>query len=158
MYNIRIATTDDIPELKELYKGTILTINAKDYPEDEIVDWASCGENEDRWKQLISDLYFIVATDVTGRITGFSSVSPTGYLHSMFIHKDFQHQGIATLLYNHIEQYATDYNIKKIISEVSITARPFFEQLGFKVDEEQKRKANKLSLINYKMSKQLQSK
>lgn len=43
---------------------------------------------------------------------------------------------------------------KRLTSEVSITAKPFFEKQGFQVDEEQKRKANQMCLTNYKMSKQ----
>ena len=53
------------------------------------------------------------------------------------------------------ENYAKEKGAEKLISEVSITAKPFFEKQGFKVDEEQKRRANKLCLINYKMSKWL---
>lgn len=44
--------------------------------------------------------------------------------------------------------------VKRLTSEVSITAKPFFEKQGFQVDEEQKRKANQMCLTNYKMSKQ----
>lgn len=44
----------------------------------------------------------------------------------MFIHKDFQGKGVATLLLNEIERYAVAAGITRITSEVSITARPFF--------------------------------
>lgn len=40
-------------------------------------------------------------------------------------------------------------------SEVSLTARPFFEQRGYIVTEEQKRRANQLSLTNFWMAKNL---
>ena len=41
----------------------------------------------------------------------------------------------------------------RITSEVSLTARPFFEKRGYIVEEEQKRKANQLSLTNFWMAK-----
>ena len=45
--------------------------------------------------------------------------------------------------------------IMRITSEVSLTARPFFEKRGYIVEEEQKRKANQLSLTNFWMAKQM---
>ena len=73
----------------------------------------------------------------------------------MFVHKDFQGKGIATILLNKIERYATATGIIRITSEVSLTARPFFEQRGYIVTEEQKRRANQLSLTNFWMAKNL---
>ena len=67
----------------------------------------------------------------------------------MFIHKDFQGKGIATILLNEIERYATARGIMRITSEVSLTARPFFEKRGYIVEVEQKRKANQLYLTNF---------
>lgn len=43
--NVRKAQQSDIPELKELYMGTVLTVNRKDYSQEEVEDWASCGED-----------------------------------------------------------------------------------------------------------------
>lgn len=73
----------------------------------------------------------------------------------MFVHKDFQGKGIATILLNEIERYATTRGIMRITSEVSLTARPFFEKRGYIVEVEQKRKANQLYLTNFWMEKRL---
>lgn len=104
---------------------------------------------------MIKIHYFIVAINQQSEIVGFSSITPQGYLHSMFVHKDFQGEGIATMLLNEIEQYAITNGIIRITSEVSLTARPFFEKKGYIVEEEQKRKANQLSLTNFWMAKQV---
>lgn len=152
---IRIANTSDISYLKELFKNTILSINTNNYTKEEANDWASCGNDDLHWQKLISELYFIVAENELHQIVGFSSIDQEGYLHSMFVHSDFQKLGVATFFYKGIEAYAVNSNIHKITSEVSITARPFFEKQGFKVDATQKRKANKLYLTNYRMSKVL---
>ncbi len=157
MITTREATLSDIPEIKELFKETVLHVNNNDYSYEETVDWASCGESEEKWIKLITELYFIVAVHESGKIAGFSSIRDDGYLHSMFIHKDFTRQGIASLLYRKMEEYATGKHIARITSEVSITAKPFFIKQAFLIDEEQKRKANKLYLTNYKMSKALSS-
>jgi len=152
---IRQAILSDVQEMNELYQNTILTVNRKDYTAEEVEDWASCGDEITHWDELFQEQYYVVAKDKQGAIVAFASVNDLGYIHTLFVHKDFQHQGIATSLYKYIEEYAKGKGAEKLTSEVSITAKPFFEKQGFQMDEEQKRKANQLCLTNYKMSKQL---
>lgn len=137
---IRLARQSDIIELRDLYKNAVLVVNRRDYSQEEVEDWASC---------------VIVAVNQLSQIVGFSSITPRGYLHSLFIHKDFQGKGIATMLLEEIERYAIAEGIMRITSEVSLTARPFLEKQGYVVEEEQKRQANKLSLTNFWMAKTL---
>lgn len=151
---IRAALQSDAVELKKLFQNTVLAINRRDYSQAEVEDWASCGDDLSNIEDMIKTHYFIVAVNQQSKIVGFSSITPQGYLHSMFVHKDFQGEGIATMLLNEIEQYAIANGIIRITSEVSLTARPFFEKKGYIVEEEQKRKANQLSLTNFWMAKQ----
>ena len=143
-FTIRIAQQSDALELMSLFQETVLHINKRDYSEAEVADWASCGNDLSHIKDMIKTHYFIVAT-----------ITHQGYLHSMFVHKDFQGKGIATILLNEIERYATARGIMRITSEVSLTARPFFEKRGYIVEVEQKRKANQLYLTNFWMAKRL---
>ena len=73
----------------------------------------------------------------------------------MLVDPDFQGTGIAAILLNEIEQHATATGITRITSEVSLTARPFFEKRGYIVEVEQKCKANRLFLTNFWMAKRL---
>ncbi len=61
-------------------------------------------------------------------MNGFGSVNETVYMHTLFVDADYQHQGTATLLYQYLEKYVQDKEVEKIISEVSITSKPFFEK------------------------------
>lgn len=155
MITIRIAQHSDAIEIQALYQNTVLVINRRDYSQAEVEDWASCGDDLPRLEEMLRTHYFIVAVNQQSEIVGFSSITPQGYLHSMFVHKDFQGQGIATLLLKDIERYAKMNRITRITSEVSVTARPYFEKQGYAVEVEQKRKANQLSLTNYWMAKSL---
>ena len=152
---IRAAQHSEIIELRDLYKNTVLQVNRHDYSQEEVEDWASCGDDLSRIGKMIETHYFIVAVNRQSQIVGFSSITPQGYLHSMFVHKDFQGRGIATILLEEIERYAIAAGIKRITSEVSLTARPFFKKYGYVVEKEQKRQANKLSLTNFWMAKTL---
>ena len=130
-FTIRVAQQSDIVELKDLYKNTVLVINRHDYSQEEVEDWASCGDDLSKIGKMIETHYFIVAVNQQSQLVGFSSITPQGYLHSMFVHKDFQGKGIATMLLEEIEKQ------------------------GYIVEVEQKRRANQLCLTNYWMAKNL---
>ena len=151
----RKATYEDFPTLKDLFRETVTTVNRRDYTCEETADWASCMNSRARWEELIDGMHVIVAIAPSDRIVGFAAINDEGYLHSMFVHKDCQGQGIATFLLGIMEEYAKRNGINEITSEVSITARPFFERKGYTVITEQKVRANKLYMTNYKMCKSL---
>lgn len=154
--HIHRAETTDIPEIATLFQSTLRCINSRDYTPEEIEDWASCGQSPEHWAELIGQLHFLLALSSDGRIIGFASIrAEDGYLHSMFVHKDRQRCGVARRLLQEIETYARRKNQLRIHSEVSITARPFFEQMGYTVQKEQKRRARERFLTNYVMQKTL---
>ena len=134
---IHPLTELDIPEMRELFRTTVLTVNSKDYTKEEVEDWTSCGDSVAHWKNLLAKNDYVGAIDRQGKIIGFSSVNAEGYLHSMFVHKDQQGKGLATLLLSEVEKIARKYDVHKINVEASITARPFFEKHGYKVVKEQ---------------------
>lgn len=154
-YRFRKATLADIPELREMCQATLRAVNIADYTPEEIEDWASCSDDTSHLTDLITNLYFLVALNEADEIIGCTSIRKNGYLHSMFVHKDYQRRGVASFLLSKAEKYATENQIETITSEVSITAKPFFERKGYSVVEEQKRKANRLFLTNYWMKKEL---
>jgi len=154
-FSIRTAKQSDATVLKDLFQNTVLTVNRRDYSQEEVEDWALCGNDIFHIKDMINAHYFIVAANQTSQIVGFSSITPQGYLHNIFVHRDFQRTGVATGLLNEIERYADMMGIKQIRTEASLTARPFFEKRGFVVEKEQKRKASKLFLTNFVMIKEV---
>lgn len=154
-YKIRPLEERDIPEMQELFRSTVLNINIKHYTKEEVEDWASCGDNPGRWKELLSYNQYIGAFNEENLLVGFSSMNKEGYLHSMFIHKDWQGKGVATQLLSEVEHMARQYKVTEITTEVSLTARPFFEKKGYEVVNIQKCRANKLELTNFVMRKLL---
>ena len=79
-FTIRIAQQSDALELVSLFQETVLHINKRDYSEAEVADWASCGNDLSRIKDMIKTHYFIVATNQQSQIVGFSSITHQGYL------------------------------------------------------------------------------
>ena len=154
-YKIRSLDEKDILQMKDLFRTTVLNVNARDYTEEEVKDWASCGDSETRWRELLAGNQYVGVFNECNVLVGFSSMNKDGYLNSMFVHKDFQHRGIATQLLSEVEQVAEQYGVRYITCEVSLTARTFFEKKGYEIVKIQKYKANRLELTNFVMRKVL---
>lgn len=154
-YRIRPLEEKDLYDMQNLFRSTVLNVNIKDYTKEEVEDWASCDDDIKHWKEILFNNQFIGAFDKQDNLIGYSSMNKRGYMHSMFVHPDWQGKGIATLLLSEVEKIARQYEVIEITSEVSKTARPFFEHKGYVVECEQKQQANRLKLTNYKMKKVL---
>lgn len=152
---LRALTEADIPEIQELFRNTVLNVNIRDYTEEEVNDWASCMEDENVVKELLDANCFIAAIDGNSKIIGFSSMNEEGYMHSMFVHKDWQGRGVATQLLSEVENKAREYGVSVITSDVSLTASTFFERNGYEVIRIQRQRANRLEMANFLMKKAL---
>lgn len=148
---LRRATAGDMEQLKTLYFNTILAVNSNDYTEEQVNVWASTADRTENLLRRIREQYFYVAFNNDGLITGFASLENNGYLDMMYVHKDFQRMGIATLLISKIFETAKKLNLSILTTEASITAKPFFEKHGFVVLEEQIVYIKDIPLINYRM-------
>jgi len=149
---VRRVIVQDLPSLRELFLETVLHVNIADYSVEQVRDWVSCGESLERWNKLFSEQQYWLC-EYDGKIVGFISCNLSGFIHSLFVSKDFQRKGVAKLLLQTVENYAIQNNIRTLTADVSITAKPFFESKGFVVVEEQMAQANSLKLRNYKMRK-----
>lgn len=152
---IRKANENDLDEILNLFTGTISEVNNQDYSPSQIEAWSSGARDKERWLLKMDEQYFLV-TEEEGSITGFASITNKGYLDTMFVHKNHQRKGIAKTLITAMIDYAKENQLKEIITEGSITAKPFFEKYGFKVIKKQLVNRKGIEITNYKMRKQLE--
>ena len=143
---IREYQTLDGKELRELFYHTVHTVNAKDYTKEQLDVWAERQADLEQWNQSFQEHYSIVAVE-GDVIAGFGDIDKNGYLDRLFVHADFLRKGIGTAICDRLEQ-----KIKgKILTHASITARPFFEERGYKVIKEQKVERSGVLLPNFGM-------
>ncbi len=146
---IRKYKSSDCGCMAELFYQTVHTVNAKDYTSEQLDVWATGSVDLKEWDKLFSEHYTIVAVK-DNIIVGFGDIDQSGYLDKLYVHKDYQRQGIATVICNKLEQSPkTD----KITVHASITAKPFFEKRGYKVIKEQQVIRREVFLTNYIMEK-----
>ncbi|WP_276345897.1 GNAT family N-acetyltransferase [Daejeonella sp. JGW-45] len=150
--SFRIANFSDLPEMQQLFVDTVRAICRKDYNDEQIQAWISGVKDTQRWRQRLDEQHVLLA--LTGdQITAFGTIKDGNYIDMFFVHKDFQGQGIAGKIYSELEDKARELNSDYIDSKVSITARPFFEKMGFLVLAEQTVKRMGVELVNYRMRK-----
>ncbi|MGN0664046.1 MAG: GNAT family N-acetyltransferase [Negativibacillus sp.] len=145
---LRKYGSKDLPVLAELFRETILTVNRRDYTEEQTKAWAS------RWQNLLKRdgefqrMFTLVAYE-QGTLLGFGNISKEGYLDLLYVHKDHQGQGVATALCDKLEQYVEG----DITVNASVTARPFFEKRGYVVLKENLVDVDGVSMKNFTMQK-----
>ena len=153
--HIRPAQTADLTGITRLFFATVNNVNSKDYSAEHIQAWAEAALDQEYWQSKIDSLYFWVAENEDGELLGFISLTPEGYLDHIFVHDKHQHEGIATALLTILEEKARALGMTKIDSDVSITAKPFFDQQGYVVEKENRKEWKGLVFVTYRMVKEL---
>jgi len=152
MMFIREYEPDDCPLLAHLFYDTVHTVNVKDYTEEQLDAWTTGHINLDEWNHSFLKHTTLVAVqdDV---ITGFADMDGNGYLDRLYVHKDYQGEGFATALVKELEHRVINENVACFETYASITARPFFEKLGYTVQAENTVVRENISLTNFRMTK-----
>lgn len=151
---IRKYRPSDVKSMANLFYETVHAINTGDYTGEQLDAWAPSNIDLNVWNQRFKNSNTVVAEEC-GIIIGFGNMDSSGYLDMLYIHKDRQRQQIGTKITDRLEQHALRAGIKKGYTFSSITARPFFECLGWRTICDNIVIRNGISLKNYKMEKKL---
>ncbi len=146
---IRQYKSSDCKQLAELFYQTVHNINSKDYSEEQVNAWATGNVDLQEWNKSFLNHYTVVAVK-NDIIVGFGDIDESGYLDRLYVHKDYQRQGIASAICDELECSVND---NKITTHASITAKPFFLNRGYHIIKEQKVFRQGVSLTNYIMVK-----
>ncbi|WP_300774689.1 GNAT family N-acetyltransferase, partial [uncultured Acetatifactor sp.] len=113
--------------------------------------WATGNVDINEWNLSLSEHFSLVAIK-GGIIAGFGDIDKTGYLDRLYVHKDYQSQGIAAAICDKLEHA---FEVSKITTHASITAKPFFLHRGYNIIKEQQVIRSNIPLTNYIMEKPL---
>ncbi|MEZ9821109.1 GNAT family N-acetyltransferase [Shewanella sp. 10N.286.45.A1] len=78
-----------------------------------------------------------------------------GYIDSLYVHPDFQHQGIATTLLLELEAWAMSANIGSLSVDASKLSKPLFLAHGFKQQHRSYQEKRGQIIMGFLMSKPL---
>ncbi|MBC7864100.1 MAG: GNAT family N-acetyltransferase, partial [Bacteroidia bacterium] len=151
---IRKAKQNDLDQIRFLFRDTVLHINSKNYDQKQIKFWANGVKHINSWKNKIDTQEFFVAVSEE-KILGFASVTQEGYLDLMYVHKDHQREGVGKKLILQIEETTRKLKLNKIVSDVSSTAKTFFEKSGFEKTGDNRKEYGDVVFVNNCMEKKL---
>lgn len=151
-------------EITELFYKCVDTINPSVYSAKQKAAWVAgnsannsdpcAGIEYDYWaERLHKKRPFVVL--VEDRIAGFMELEKDGHIDCAYTHPDFQQQGVASALFEHVLCIAKTQNIRRLYVEASLIAKPFFEHRGFKVLRRNQIQRHGVVLTNFSMEKHL---
>lgn len=151
---IREYEEKDLDSIIKLFYDTVHFINIKDYTFEQVNVWAPENIDRNLWNTSFLEHYSILFED-NGIIKGFCDCDNKGYIDRLYVHKDFQNQGIGKKLIENVENYILNIGVCEFYSHVSITALPFFQKRGYIVVKNQFVNINNIILENFIVKKKL---
>ena len=148
---IRRYKSSDLNEMAKLFYETVHSVNIRDYTREQLNQWASGVIDLEKWSESFLEHLTYVAIE-NNIIVGFGDIDKSGYLDRLFVHKEFQGRGIATVICDKLEKST---GAERVIVHASITAKHIFEKLGYRIIRRQKVERKGVFLINYLMEKLL---
>lgn len=147
---IRKIRKGEEKDLWKLFYNTVHHVNIQDYSEDQIAAWAPHDLDINIAIQKFREIDpFVVIKE--GKIIAYADIQSDGYIDHFYCHHEYQGQGVGRALFETLEKEARQSGIEKLYSNVSKTAKPFFEAMGFSVEKEQVVKIADQTLKNYRM-------
>ncbi|MGG6265152.1 GNAT family N-acetyltransferase [Leptolyngbya sp. AN03gr2] len=151
---IRLFRPEDADQVAKLFHDTVREVNIRDYSIAQVQAWSPDDLYFRDWATICAQRFTYVA-DEAGLILGFGELEADGHIGCFYCHKDYQRQGVGQAIYQAIEVKARELNVDRLFTEVSITAKPFFQKLGFAMITEQEVFCRGEMLTNYQMEKKL---
>ena len=149
MISLRPYRREDCPALARLFYDTVHTVCAKEYSLAQLEAWADGTVDLSAWDASFLSHHTLIAEE-NRQILGFADMDQTGYLDRLYVHRDYQRQGIATALCHALERICP---AAVYVTHASLTARPFFEHQGYQVIRQQTVVRRGIPLDNFIMEK-----
>lgn len=152
---VRLFEPQDAEQIARLFHETVRQVNIRDYSVNQVNAWAPDDLYFRDWVKVCSNRFTYVVDD-QGVIAGFGELEPNGHIDCFYCHKNYQRCGVGSQIYRAIETKASELSLKRLFVEVSTTAKPFFQHVGFTVVNEQRVSRRGETFVNYVMEKLLQ--
>jgi GNAT superfamily N-acetyltransferase len=151
---VREYRPDDLGAIVTLFQRSVREVASRDYPPAQISAWAPEARDLEAWARRLETggVFVYERNDLT---VGFTRVDDTGCVDLLYVHPKVQRQGVARALFERVLSWTMSRGIRHLWSEVSITARPFFESMGFHVVRQQVVERHGVSLQNLRMERDI---
>jgi putative acetyltransferase len=151
---IREYQPEDATHLWDLFFNTVRNVNIQHYSQVQVEAWAPSEFSMEVWQNKMDKIHPFVV-ELEGVVVGYTDLQESGLIDHFFCHHEYQGRGVGRQLMSHVLNLAKQQGLKRVFSEVSITARPFYEHFGFSVVNEQTIEVRGQTMNNFVMEKLL---
>jgi len=127
---IRAACLDDAAAISTLVQRTVRISNGKDYPANSIELIVANFAADKVGERMAERDVFVCQQD--DRVVGTIALGGDR-LRTLFVDPDLQHTGIGARLVDHLEAHARKAGVRELTLSSSLTARGFYERLGYRL-------------------------
>lgn len=145
---LRSYIPSDIGGILHVFKSSVTELCAGDYSPSQLKAWTDCADG-DRWNAQFLSRHTTVAV-IDDEIIGFCDTEENGHIDRLYVAPEHTGKGVGASLIKDAESFLCG---KEIRVEASVTAKPFFRNLGYKVVKAQRVQRHGETLVNFKMIK-----
>ena len=111
----RLATSDDLPALAELYATTVRRLGPTLYTAEQVRVWSESPRDAERFRDFILNARTLVALaeNATDPV-GFAGLEADGRIASLYVAADFCRQGVGTALLQAILEQARAVGLTRL--------------------------------------------
>jgi putative acetyltransferase len=154
--HIRSYQAKDATELPAIFRRAVRAIAPRDYSPAQVAAWASRTPSAEHIHALYTDgRTALIATDDDDRPIAFGDVEADGHINMLYCAPEAAGTGIASALYERIEQEMRRRRVRRAHVEASEAARRFFLKMGFAVVARRELSIGGVPIHNYAMQKAL---
>jgi putative acetyltransferase len=136
--------------LRQVFLSAVHATASRDYRLDQVEAWAPEAVDPEAWASRIRAIRPCVAEE-GGVILGYADLQPDGHIDHFFVAAEAGGKGVGSALMGRLVETALERGIPFLHSEVSLTARAFFERWGFVAEAAQTVVIRGVPLENFKM-------
>jgi putative acetyltransferase len=154
MLVVRPALESDFGALGRVFHGAVHQIAKRDYTEEQMRAWSPGELGAEHWRRRTVKLEVRVAA-LESVVAGFIGFSRSGYIDLLFVLPEFARRGVARALLLNAESLLGQLGVESAWTEASLTARGFFQAMGYRAAREQTVCCGGVELRNCRMEKSL---
>jgi len=137
-----------------VFQRSVHEVASRDYSPAQVAAWAPEHPYLEAWSPRLGRGGVFVC-ECHDEIAGFARVDDSGYVDLLYIHPEFQRQDVGLALFQRMIAWVSSRGVGRLISDVSVTARPFFERVGFRVVKSQEVERRGVRLRNFRMERKI---
>jgi putative acetyltransferase len=151
---IRPAQASEFGAIGRIFHDSVHRIAKRDYTDEQLRAWSAEELSAEHWHKRTAGLEVRVAV-VENLLAGFIGFSLSGYIDLLFTRPEFVRRGVARALLLDAESLLGQSGVETAWTEASLTARGFFETMGYSIVREQTMRRGEVELRNFRMEKAL---